>query len=632
MNKRLSVLVCVAFVCLIAARGEAATRTVCASGCAYTNLQAAIDAAVFGDTILLRAGETYTGHYVLRAKSGTGWIEIRSDAAAASLPPAGERLVPSDRPGGTTSRSLLPRLVGRGGAYKSLAIIRTDPGAHGYLFRFIEFDGSAHLGYETLIQLGATGTPPYDITFDRVYVHGHRYKGQKRGFTLNARRISVLNSYVADIKAVNADSQAIASWNGAGPFTIENNYLEAAGENILFGGADPSITNLVPSDIVIRRNHLYKPLSWRKAILPTPGSVSAAARTGGSLGAGTHYFRVVAVMSTGTRVVVSAPSAQVSSTVGSSGAVALSWGRVAGADGYRVYRGTSSGNQSVYLTTTGTSLVYTGSGEAGGSPAASGTKWVVKNTFEVKNGARMTIEGNIFENSWSAGQYGYAIVLTPRNSGSAPWTRVQDLTFTNNIVRHVAGVVNIAGFDSDPTLRTERITFRNNLFEDVNHKVYGTSAKALLVGGGAAELTFDKNTILHTNSSVLYAYGDPMPDLVYTNNISQHHTYGIMGQGSSIGIPTITAFFPDAVVRCNVLAGGKASLYPTPNGFPTVTEWNASFVDPSAGNYALIAGSPVALAGCGGVPPGADMTALNAALNNGATNAPGAPGAPSNVR
>ncbi len=169
----------------------------------------------------------------------------------------------------------------------------------------------------------------------------------------------------------------------------------------------------------------------------------------------------------------------------------------------------------------------------------------MKNTFELKNAQRVTVDGNLIENCWSAGQDGYAIVLTPRNSGKAPWTRVQNVTFTNNIVRHVAGVVNIAGFDdSDPTQRTERITFRNNLFDDVNHSVYGTSAKALLVGDGAASLVFDRNTIIHTNSSVLYAYGAAMSGLVYTNNISQHHSYGIMGDGATTGKPTITKYFP----------------------------------------------------------------------------------------
>ena len=607
-----------------AAPASAATRTVCASGCSYTNLQAAIDAAVYGDVILLRAGQTYRGHYVLRAKSGSGVIEIRSDASS-GLPPAGTRLVPSDRPGGNTSRSLLPRLVGLGDRYKTMPLISTEPGAHGYLLRFLEFDGEAHLGYETLIQIGedTTVTPPYDITFDRVYIHGDRYRGQKRGITLNARRISVLNSYISDIKAVNADSQAIAGYNGAGPFTIENNFLEAAGENIMFGGSDPAITDLVPSDIVIRRNHLYKPVSWKGAILATPGSVRATAGTSGSLAARTHYFRIVAAMATDTRTAVSLPSAEVSATVGSSGSVTLSWSGVPGADKYRVYRGTSAGSQTVYLETTGTSFVYRGTSELAGSPGSSATKWAVKNSFELKNAARVTVEGNLFENCWAAGQFGYAIVLTPRNGGRAPWTRVQDITFTNNIVRHAAGVVNISGYDdNNPSGRTERITFRNNLFADISHTKYGGTAKALLAGNGAAYLVFDRNTFIHENSSVLYAYGAAMPGLQYTNNISLHHAYGIMGQNSATGTTTLTAFFPGASVRCNVLAGGRASLYPTPNGFPSVADWNASFVDLAGGNYTLRTGSPVALAGCDGIPPGADIAAISAATAGGSAPAP----------
>ena len=600
-------------------RTEGATRTVCATGCSYNDPQAAIDAAAFGDVILLRAGETFVGHFTLRKKTGSGIIIIRGDAAAGELPGAGVRLVPSPRQGSNTAVNRLARIVGRGGAYKSAPLLRTEPGAHGYLVQFIDFDGAAHLGYETLIQMGedTTVTAPFDITFDRVYVHGHKYKGQKRGFTLNGARLSVLNSYVSDVKAVNADSQAINSYNGAGPFTIENNYLEAAGENVLFGGADPAVANLVPSDIVLRRNHLFKPLEWRNAILPAPASVRATAGSGGALAAGTHYFRVVALMTTGTRTALSAPSSEVSAAVSAPGRVTVTWAAVPGADTYRVYRGTAAGAQSKYLETAATTLAYSGTGEVAGAPAASGTKWVVKNTFELKNAQRVTLEGNLFENCWSAGQYGYAIVLTPRNSGAAPWTRVQDVTFVNNVVRHVAGVANIAGFDdSHSTLRTERITFRNNLFDDVNHTVYGTSTKALLVGGGAAALVFDRNTIIHTNSSVLYGYGAAMPGVVYTNNVSQHHRYGIMGSSTSTGTPTIAAYFPGGVFQCNVLAGGTASLYPTPNAFPTDAQWASAFVNPSAGDYRIISGSALASSGCGGSVPGADFVALTAAMGN----------------
>jgi hypothetical protein len=610
---------------VVASRGEAATRTVCASGCAYTDPQAAIDAASYGDIILLRAGETFVGHFRLRAKPGTGVIVIRGDAPASELPGDGVRLVPSTRPDGNTAISRVARIVGRGGLYKTTPLLRTDAGAHGYVIQFLDFDGVAQLGYETLIQIGTdtTATPPTDITFDRVYVHGHRYKGQKRGMALHGKRISVLNSYISDIKAIGADSQAINGYNGAGPFTIENNYIEGASENVMFGGADPAVRDLVPSDIVVRRNHLFKPLAWRNPILAPPGGVRAAAGTGGSLASGTHYFRVVAVMASASTSAVSAPSSEVSATVAAGGRVTITWSAVPGADKYRVYRGTTSGGQSKYLETTATSFPYPGSGEIARTPATSGTKWVVKNHLELKNAQRVTIEGNLFENNWVAGQAGYSIMLTPRNSGSAPWTRVQNVSFTHNIVRHVASVVNIAGFDdSDPTARTEHITFRNNLFEDVNVSTYGSNPRALLVGDGAAYLVFDHNTILHTNSSVLSAYGAAMPGLVYTNNLSQHHKYGIMGDGASPGKPTIAKYFPGGVVQCNVLAGGSASLYPTPNAFPTVAEWNAGFVNLSAGDYRVAPGSVLEASGCNGTVPGADLAALGAAMAGGGGGEP----------
>jgi hypothetical protein len=54
----------------------------------------------------------------------------------------------------------------------------------------------------------------------------------------------------------------VCGWNGPGPFHIVNNYIEGGGQNIMFGGADPSVTNLVPSDIEIRKNFLYKPAEW----------------------------------------------------------------------------------------------------------------------------------------------------------------------------------------------------------------------------------------------------------------------------------------------------------------------------------------------------------------------------------
>src|SRR5437773_6524047 len=104
---------------------------------------------------------------------------------------------------------------------------------------------------------------PTEIIFDRCYVHGTPTGSVRRGIAMNGARMAVVDSYLSDFHEVGADSQAISGWNGPGPFKIVNNYLEGAGENLMFGGADPSIPDLVPSDIEIRGNYLFKPLCWK---------------------------------------------------------------------------------------------------------------------------------------------------------------------------------------------------------------------------------------------------------------------------------------------------------------------------------------------------------------------------------
>jgi hypothetical protein len=626
-------------VCLLyPGSAAAATLRVCSSGCQFSNLQPAIDAAVPGDTILLAAGQTFVGPFVLRAKSGSSWITIRSDAADSALPGDGVRLVPSDKPGGNTSRSLLPRLIGQS-TLKTTPVLQTEPGAHHYLLKFLEIDGSANLGFETLIALGenSTAAVPYDIVLDRVYAHGHPSKGQKRGIALNSIRTDVLNSYISDIKTVAADAQAICGFNGAGPFNIVNNYLEGTGENIMFGGADPLISNLVPSDIRIARNHISKPLAWRNPILAVPGSPQAAAGTGGRLAAGTHYFRIVAVMDTSYNVAVSLPSTAVAATTGSSGAVTLAWSGVAGADRYRIYRGSSATSQSVYMETpsSSTSFTYTGSGESGGSTPTQATYWLVKNLFELKNAQRVRVEGNLIENNWAGGQFGYAIVLTPRNQdGNAPWVRVRDIVITNNVIRHASGGVQITGYDyPNVSQQTQRVTVQNNLFDDIDTTKWGGTARVFVVGDGVASLTIDRNTIIHKTTAVLFAYGSQtMPGFVYTNNIAEHREYGITGDNGQPGQYALDMYFPASTVTYNVLAGGMASRYPATNSFPTTQEWVASFANFAAADYRVLSTSPFYRAGSGGSVPGANLSAIDAAIGFPTTLPSTAPAPPTNVR
>ena len=218
------------------------------------DFQAALNAAQPGDIIELQAGSTFTGNFVLPNKSGTGWIYIRSSAHA-SLPAPGTRVTPAQA-------GLMPKVV----TSNSAPAITTAAAAHHYRFVGIEIASTASLTYNVIVLEGSpqtsTSQAPTDIVFDRCYIHGNPTGNIRRGIALNSARTAVIDSYLSDFHEVGADSQAIAGWNGPGPFKIVNNYLEGAGENVMFGGSDPAISGLVPADIEIRRNHFFKPLSW----------------------------------------------------------------------------------------------------------------------------------------------------------------------------------------------------------------------------------------------------------------------------------------------------------------------------------------------------------------------------------
>ena len=149
--------------------------------------------------------------------------------------------------------------------------LRTTAGAHHWRIQLLEFPATRG-GVGDIIRLGDGGSAqntlsevPHDLVVDRCYIHGDPALGQKRGIALNSASTTIRDSYISDIKAVGQDTQAIAGWNGPGPYTIENNYLEAAGENFILGGSDPAIRGLVAEDVVFRRNHLAKPTAWRSA-------------------------------------------------------------------------------------------------------------------------------------------------------------------------------------------------------------------------------------------------------------------------------------------------------------------------------------------------------------------------------
>ena len=224
------------------------------------DLQRALDDARPGDILLLEAGAEFLGSFVLPKKDGSGWITIRTSVADEELPPEGTRVTPADA-------ARMPKIITR----DEDPALATAPGAHHY--RLIGLEISAAPNVERnygIVLLGGDSRRqrdrrdmPHHLVIDRSYIHGHAALSTRRCVALNAADAAVIDSYLADCHDRGFDSQAICGWNGAGPFKIVNNYLEGAGENVMFGGGDPGIGGLIPSDIEIRRNHFFKPLAWK---------------------------------------------------------------------------------------------------------------------------------------------------------------------------------------------------------------------------------------------------------------------------------------------------------------------------------------------------------------------------------
>ncbi len=473
------------------------------------DLQAALNAAQPGDTIVLQAGAVFTGNFTLPVKTGSNWIVIRTSNLA-GIPAEGARV-------NSSHSSAMPKVV----TPDSGPAIKTAPGAHHYRFVGVEFGIAAGVTNNFgIVNLGDGGSAqnslslvPHDLVIDRCYIHGNATGNVSRGVALNSASTAIIDSYIANCHGVGFDTQAICGWNGPGPFKIVNNYLEGAGENVMFGGADPKVANLVPSDIEFQRNLCSKPLSWSRT-----------------------------------------------------------------------------------------------------EPNYTGIAWSVKNIFELKNAQRVLINGNVFEHCWLDAQVGFAIQFTVRNQeGTAPWSVVQDVTFTNNIVRHSAAGINFIGRDDlQPCQQTQRIKVRNNLFADIGGTRWGGNGRLFQVIDATINVQIDHNTAFQA-SNIVTADGSPHTGFVYTNNLTPHNDYGIMGSGFGVGNTTLNYYFPLSAFSKNVLVAGPSSVYPAGNFFPASMS-EIGFVDYAGGNYRLVSSSPYKNGGTDGRDIGADIDAIQVAL------------------
>ena len=225
-------------------------------------LSSALNVSSPGDVIVLDAGVTYTGYFQLPAKTNptNKWIYVISSKLS-SLPEH-TRVSPS-------VSAYMPKIV----TPLDAPVFQVNGGANHWRFAGIEMTtASTYVPAKTVSPNGYVWAligsqfnvkpQPDSITIDRCYIHGSPTQDVVTLVQGNANNYAVVDSYLSEGHAPGQDSQAFGAVDTLGPIKIVNNYLEAAGENIMFGGSGQNYNVGVPSDITIQNNYLFKPLAW----------------------------------------------------------------------------------------------------------------------------------------------------------------------------------------------------------------------------------------------------------------------------------------------------------------------------------------------------------------------------------
>lgn len=469
------------------------------------SLQAAVDAAQPGDVILLEPGAVFDGLRLRRKTSGNGWITIRTEGTPTA---SGRRVQLGDS-------TRFARVRSPGG---NTPAITTEAGAEGYWL--VNLDVTPHpsqTSLNTLVNLGEGGAPqtslasvPTRIVLDRMLVRGYPNFPLTRCIALQSAHTAVLNSAVVECHVKGFDSQAIVGWNGPGPFLIENNLLEGAGENVMFGGATPAISGLNPSDIVIRWNHFRKPVAW------------FASR-----------------------------------------------------------------------------------------------QWSVKNILELKQGVRVLVQQNLFENNWVDAQAGIALAFWSVNqSNQAPWSQTADVIFVENVVRNSVGGVALTGTYSTPAVPMRRVHVARNLFYRMGFESdFGGQNQMVTILQAVSDVHIEENTFVGSQTAMVIP-GDGNPpkgdNFRYARNVATFGPYGVFGSGS--GLTTIATRYNNFAFTDNcflqiVPTYWSTITYPGTNR-GTTEPWQASLPNLLNGDASIAPSSPCAGMLPGGTTPGAPVTLL----------------------
>ncbi len=600
---------------------QANTRRLSDSGNAITNsvnLQRAINQAARSNSaeqeILLPAGATFAGPILLTTPNGPGsgnkYITIRS-ANLQSLPVSGDRVGPGDSVNMPTITA--PSLTNAITPALSTPLPAPAIPSHHYRLMGLHFKKDSSNQSQVLVSLGdhnvgqrGYSMQPTNFIVDRCYFEGGSGTSNL-GLRIAADFVTVKDSHFDNFKVASGiDAVAVAISKGKGPWALWNNYLEASSENFFVGGAD------APLD------------AWS-------GSISSATTTSCAL-------------STVTGLEVDQ-------------SIALPIRGKYGPDQSTIVRSISGNN----ITYDAIAVVPDNGGIAKWAitpsflefrrnycykptrwrPSSSdydGSNWQIKNLWETKTVRYAVMDGNVFRNSWVAGQ-AFAIVLTPanRNGFSHEAAVIRDLQWSNNIFWDMGNGPAILASSADSTYTTlllSDVTFRNNVWRNVGENYDPTGGPyreffGLLKGAQSTtpskrvhfiHNTFDPGDYRGSGMAVTVfgtsGDGSGVTSGMFKNNLVYGTGHGFFSSISAEPAVNIVRFMPpgnSSNWEKNLIVNKGASNYPTGTIFQSVVTWSSQFTDYANGDFTLTNASRGKNTAADGEDIGVTMPTLKAA-------------------
>jgi hypothetical protein len=211
------------------------------------NVISTVKAASCGETIQLQQGASFTltgSTFPSKNCDSKHWITIRTSAPDPALPPEHARINPSYA--GVASLRGRPTFSGPNKNVMAKLLVSDSPIQIGDHYRLIGLEiarPSDGKSYNGLVAFAGS-----HIILDRNWIHGDPTADTTHlvETLAGSNHVAIINSYMTDAHC-KASSTACADaqdWSdgGHGTFTkAYNNFMEASGESILFGGAAAAI-------------------------------------------------------------------------------------------------------------------------------------------------------------------------------------------------------------------------------------------------------------------------------------------------------------------------------------------------------------------------------------------------------